>query len=174
METFFNIFQLELGENFFNHLKFHFAIAFLLYFIPPVLAAVDLKLAISTARMLGERVRSHKLRKCLEKVTVYWTIQFAAMVLGSIGLLWPWYNLPYFTIVATLCIGFTEFFSYKEHLSRRKDGLSKIPETMQEIIEFIDKDELRAVVVELAKRRMERRNQPSEPESEIEPEIAAE
>lgn len=154
METITEIFTLELGENFFNHLKFHFIVVFFFYFIPPILAAIDLKMAISTARMHGEKIRSHKLRKCLEKVTIYWAIQFAATVLGCTGLLFSWYNLPYLTIVATFCIGITECISYKEHLRRRKDGLAKIPETMQEIVEFIGKDEVRSMVIEIARRKM--------------------
>ena len=38
METITEIFTLELGENFFNHLKFHFIVVFFFYFIPPILA----------------------------------------------------------------------------------------------------------------------------------------
>lgn len=166
METITEIFTLELGENFFKHLIFHFAVVFFLYLIPPALAAVDLKLATSVAKMHGEKIRSHKLRKCLEKVTLYWAIQFAATVMGCAGLLFPWYNLPYLTIVATVAVGCIEFLSFKEHLKRRKDGLAKIPETMQEIIEFIGKDEVRSMVIEIAKRKMaELREKRTEPES---------
>lgn len=111
-------------------------------------------MAISTARMHGERIRSHKLRKCLEKVSIYWAIQFAATVLGCIGLLFSWYNLPYLTIIVTLGIGAAEILSYKEHLKRRKDGLAKIPETMQEIVEFIGRDELRSAIIDIARRKM--------------------
>lgn len=147
METIREIFTLELGENFFSHLIFHFAVVFFLYLIPPALAAVDLKLATSVARMHGERIRSHKLRKCLEKVTLYWALQFAATVLGGTGLLFPWYNLPYLTITATIAIGCIEILSYREHLKRRKDNIAKIPETVQEIIEFVGGvDELKGML----------------------------
>ncbi len=147
MDTLTDIFTFELGENFFNHLIFHFAVVFYLYLIPPVLAAVDLKLATSVAKMHGERIRSHKLRKCLEKVTLYWALQFAATVLGCAGLLFPWYNLPYLVMVATAAIAYIEFLSYREHLKRRKDNIAKIPETVQEIIEFVGGvDELRGLI----------------------------
>lgn len=137
---FVEIFTYELGANFFNHLVFHFAIVFYLVLIPPVLSLIDLSFAIGTARKLGESVRSHKLRKTLEKISRYWLFQFGAATVGTMGLLFPWYNLPYVAILATLAITVIEFRSYIEHWRRRRDHMSKLPEALGDILEFARSD----------------------------------
>lgn len=72
METIIEAFISELGDGFFRHLIFHYAIVFTLILIPPALVALDTYFATSTARMLGEKIRSRKLRKGIEKLTFYW------------------------------------------------------------------------------------------------------
>lgn len=157
METIQEIFTYELGERFFSHMLFHFIIVFFLYLVPPVMAAVDLKLAVSTARMLGERVRSHKLRKCLDKVGRYWLIQFAATAIGCVGLLFTWYNLPYIVLLVTLAIAATEIKSYREHMRRRKDGLAKLPETLEDLAVFMGGEaELKRLVTKILAERLEK------------------
>lgn len=142
----------EMGEHFFRHLVFHYTIVFFLFFIPAALSVADLLYAISAAKRLGEPVRSHKLRKTMQKILMYWGFQIVTVILGTIGLLFPWYNLPYLTILATLAIGIIEVKSFIECWRRRKDNMAKIPETVQEIIEFIGKDKF-GDVIEIITRR---------------------
>lgn len=137
MEKIIEVFTLEMGDGFFAHLLFHYSIVFLLFLVPIVLSFADLGYAVSTARKLGERIRSHKLRKTVEKILLYWGLQLVSAVIGSIGVLFAWYNLPYLTMFATVVIAVIEVKSLVEHFRRRKDHLSKVPETVQEIIEFV-------------------------------------
>ncbi len=153
METLLEAFTVELGDNFSRHLIFHYAVVFILALIPPVLVALDTYFATSTARMLGEKIRSRKLRKGLEKLSFYWGAQIAASLVGTIGLLFTWYNLPYMTIFVTLAVAWTEGKSYREHFIRRKDGVAKIPETLQEMIDFFGEDELKTTLRAIARRK---------------------
>lgn len=148
MEAIIEIFTHELGENFFNHLVFHYAIVFWLFFFTPALVTADLVYAVSAAKKLGERIRSHKLRKSIDKMLRYWGLQILAAIVGSIGLLFPdYYNLPYFSIAITFVIVVIEGKSLVEHFKRRKDHLSKVPETVQDIIDFVGgRDELEGIV----------------------------
>ena len=104
--------------------------------------------------MLGEKIRSRKLRKGLEKLSFYWGAQIAASLVGTIGLLFTWYNLPYMTIFVTLAVAWTEGKSYREHFIRRKDGVAKIPETLQEMIDFFGEDELKTTLRAIARRKL--------------------
>ncbi len=154
METLLEAFTVELGDNFSRHLIFHYAVVFILALIPPVLVALDTYFATSTARMLGEKIRSRKLRKGLEKLSFYWGAQIAASLVGTIGLLFTWYNLPYMTIFVTLAVAWTEGKSYREHFIRRKDGVAKIPETLQEMIDFFGEDDLKTTLRAIARRKL--------------------
>ncbi len=153
METIIEAFISELGDGFFRHLIFHYAIVFTLILIPPALVALDTYFATSTARMLGEKIRSRKLRKGIEKLTFYWGAQIAASLVGTIGLLFTWYNLPYLTILVTLAVAWTEGKSYREHFSRRRDGVAKVPESLQEMIDFFGEDEIKDIFHTIAKRK---------------------
>lgn len=154
METIIEIFTHELGENFLNHLVFHYAIVFLLFLVTPALVAADLLYALSTAKKLGERIRSHKLRKSVEKILLYWGLQILAAIVGTIGLLFPYYNLPYLSILTTLVIVVIEGKSLVEHFRRRKDNLSKIPGAVQEILDFVGgEDEMAGIVRAVLKKK---------------------
>lgn len=122
--------------------------------LSPVLVALDTYFATSTARMLGEKIRSRKLRKGLEKLSFYWGAQITASLVGTIGLLFSWYNLPYMTILVTLAVAWTEGKSYREHFIRRKDGVAKIPETLQEMIDFFGEEELKGIFRTIARRKL--------------------
>ncbi len=126
---------------------------FTLILIPPALVALDTYFATSTARMLGEKIRSRKLRKGIEKLTFYWGAQIAASLVGTIGLLFTWYNLPYLTILVTLAVAWTEGKSYREHFSRRRDGVAKVPESLQEMIDFFGDEEIKDIFHTIARRK---------------------
>lgn len=154
METIIDAFVFELGDNFFRHAVFHYAVVFYLFLVTVIMSVADLCYAVSTARKLGERVRSNKLRKTLQKITLYWGFQLLSAAVGSIGLLLPWYNLPYLTIVATAAIVVVESKSLLEHFKRRKDHMTKLPEAVQDIVDLIGKERLREIAAEAAAKRL--------------------
>lgn len=66
-----------------------------------------------------------------------------------------WYNLPYLSIILALAICFTEGRSMWEHSRRRKDGVAKIPETMQELIDIVGgEDELKRPLIAIVQKRL--------------------
>lgn len=96
---------------------------------------------IYTAKKTGEKLRSHRLRKTFEKMAVYWFFQTLVAAVGIIFTLFSFYNLPYLSILLAAAICVTEGRSMYEHARRRRDGVAKIPETMQELIDLLGGEE---------------------------------
>lgn len=155
MERIIEAFTIEMGAGFFTHLIVHYAIVFALFLLTIVLVFADLSYAISTAKRLGERIRSRKLRKSIDKILRYWGLQLLASILGSFGLLFKGYDLPYLTMFITLIIVIIEGKSLWEHFRRRKDHMSKIPETIEEMIDFVGSEaEFKSIITEIARRKL--------------------
>lgn len=154
MERVIEAFAAEMGDGFFTHLIFHYTIVFGCFVLTMVLVLADLYFAITTARKLGEKVRSHKMRRTIEKLTRYWAFQLVAAAIGSLMVVFPWYGYPYLCLAATIGVSVVEFVSYKEHWRRRKDHMSKIPEALQSIVDFCGGDEIKDIIKEVALRHL--------------------
>lgn len=139
----------------FPHLIWHLAIIFYLILLTGLFSIADMFSGVYTAKKTGERLRSHRYRKTIEKITWYWFFQILVAAVGIVGTLFPWYNLPYLSIAAALCICVIECKSIGEHVKRRKDSLAKLPEILNEFIEMInDADELKETIKIVAKKKL--------------------
>jgi hypothetical protein len=96
---------------------------------------IDLYDGVRTARMIGERVRSHKLRDTLTKFFSYWLFVICGALVDTIGAYATTYwAKPYVTLAMTLIAGIIEIHSLFEHSHKRKDNASKIEDVVREII----------------------------------------
>ena len=139
----------------FPHLIWHLAIIFYLILLTGLFSVADMCSGVYTAKKTGERLRSHRYRKTIEKITWYWFFQILVAAVGLVGTLFQWYNLPYLSIAAALCICVIEGKSIWEHTKRRKDRLSKLPEILNEIIDLIgDADEVKESIKIIAKKKL--------------------
>lgn len=139
----------------FPHLIWHLAIIFYLILLTGLFSVADMCSGVYTAKKTGERLRSHRYRKTIEKITCYWFFQILVAAVGLVGTLFTWYNLPYLSIAAALCICVIEGKSIWEHVKRRKDRLAKLPEILNEFIEMIsDADELKETIKIVAKKKL--------------------
>lgn len=66
---------------------------------PKVFSIADTISGVYTAKKTGEKLRSHRLRKMFEKMAIYWFFQSLVGIVGLILSLFPFYNLPYLSIV---------------------------------------------------------------------------
>lgn len=139
----------------FPHLIWHLTIIFYLILLTGLFSIADMFSGVYTAKKTGERLRSHRYRKTIEKITWYWFFQILVAAVGIVGTLFPWYNLPYLSIAAALCICVIEGKSIWEHVKRRKDRLAKLPEILNEFIEMIsDADVLKETIKIVAKKKL--------------------
>lgn len=137
------------------HLFWHLAIIFYLILLTGLFSLADMFSGVYTAKKTGERLRSHRYRKTIEKITWYWFFQILVAAVGLVGTLFPWYNLPYLSIAAALCICVIEGKSIWEHVKRRKDRLAKLPEILNEFIDLIgDADEVKESIKIVAKKKL--------------------
>lgn len=155
MESFYEIIRIGMGDYSLHHLAWHLLIVAFLIAATGVFSVADTISGIYTAKKTGEKLRSHRLRKTFEKMAVYWFFQILVAIVGVIFSLMPWYNLPYLSIVLATGICFTEGRSMWEHSRRRRDGVAKIPETVQELIDLVGgEEELKRTLLTLLQKRL--------------------
>lgn len=96
---------------------------------------VDMWSGVSTARAIGERVHSHRLRETFQKIKDYAGVMFPFMFIDIIGSLFTFYFLPFFQIVVSTGAIIIEGWSVLENKKRKKSHAALIPELAKEIIQ---------------------------------------
>ena len=76
-------------------------------------------------------------QKSTISITFKIPFQILVGVIGVIFSLFPWYNLPYMSIIFAAMICIAEGRSMWEHSRRRKDNVAKVPEAVQELIDLV-------------------------------------
>ena len=144
-----------MGDYSLHHLVWHLLIVSVCIFVTGIFSIADTISGVYTAKKTGEKLRSHRLRKMFEKMAVYWFFQTLVGLVGLILSLFPFYNLPYLSILFSIMICVTEGKSMWEHSRRRKDGVAKLPEAVQELVELAGGvEELKHALLDLVKKRL--------------------
>lgn len=155
MEEFIEVIKIGMGDYSLHHLAWHLLIVAFCIVATGVFSLADTISGIYTAKKTGEKLRSHRLRKTFEKMAVYWFFQTLVAIVGVILTLLPWYNLPYLSIALAVAICVTEGHSMWEHSRRRKDGVAKIPETVQELIDIVGgEEEVKRALLDFVQKRL--------------------
>ena len=155
MEDFFEIIKIGMGDYSLHHLAWHLLIVAFCIVTTGVISIADTISGIYTAKKTGEKLRSHRLRKTFEKMAWYWFFQMLVAIVGVLLSLLPWYNLPYLSMVLALAICISEGISMWEHSKRRKDGMAKVPEAVQELIDLVGgEEELKRTLITLMQKRL--------------------
>ena len=155
MDEFIEVIKLGMGDYSLHHLAWHLLIVAFCIVTTGVFSIADTISGIYTAKKTGEKLRSHRLRKTFEKMAIYWFFQILVAIVGVMFTVFSFYNLPYMSIVFAASICIAEGRSMWEHSRRRKDGVAKIPETMQELIDLVGgEDELKRTLISLVQKRL--------------------
>lgn len=155
MEEFIEVIKIGMGDYSLHHLAWHLLIVAFCILTTGVFSIADTMSGIYTAKKTGEKLRSHRLRKTFEKMAVYWFFQTLVAFVGVILTLLPWYNLPYLSIALAVAVCVTEGRSMWEHSRRRKDGVAKIPETVQELIDIMGgEEEVKRALLDFVQKRL--------------------
>ncbi len=119
----------------------HVGISVALWLLVVAAVLVDLWDGVYTAKVLRQRVHSHKLRVTVNKLGEYWRIMLLGFVADTIGVFFPFYTLPYLSVVFCLGLIGIEVKSVWEHIRRRKTGTEKLGDIVKAIVECAgDKD----------------------------------
>lgn len=155
MENYIEFIKSGMGDYSFNHLGWQLVIVAVCIVVTGIFSIADTVSGIYTAKKTGEKLRSHRLRKTFEKMAVYWFFQILVAIVGVLLSVFSWYKLPYLSIVFAIMICISEGISMWEHSKRRKDGVAKIPETMQELIDLMGgEEELKRTLINLVQKRL--------------------
>ena len=117
------------------HLYQHMGVSLILWLLVILAVLIDLWDGVYTARVLGVKIHSHKLRVTVRKIGEYWRIMLMGFVFDTVGMLFPFYAWPYASVVICVAITFIEFKSMIEHARKRKSHVAKIPGMLKDIIE---------------------------------------
>lgn len=154
-QNFFEIIKLGMGDYSLHHLAWHLLIVAFCIVTTGVFSIADTISGIYTAKKTGGKLRSHRLRKTFEKMVAYWFFQILVAIVGVILSLLSWYNLPYLSIVLAMAICITEGRSMWEHSKRRKDGVAKVPEVLQELVDLVGgEEEFKRMLVSFVQKRL--------------------
>ena len=107
---------------------------------------VDMWDGVQTARFMKEKVDSKGLRRTFAKAGDYWRMMLFGLMFDSLGLLFPWYILPYMTMVITVGVLVIEFRSVWEHNKRKRSHAAELPNVIANIIKCAsEKDALELI-----------------------------
>lgn len=112
-------------------------IIFMCFILITVAVLLDLYTGIRAAKKTGEPIRSHVLRKTIKKIIDYYVIIVLCTLIDVLGLCFPWYNIPYADILATLSVILIEGRSMLENFARAKSCASKIDDVVLDILQEI-------------------------------------
>lgn len=128
------------------HCYMHIAVTLLCWVLVIMAILIDLWDGIYTARKLGEKLLSHKFRHTVQKAGEYWRLLLFGFIADTLGLLLPWYALPYITMALCVSLVFIEMKSVFEHYKRRKSGLAALPGIAARIVECVtEKDAVKLI-----------------------------
>lgn len=108
-----------------------------------VLAAVllDLNTGIDAAKKCKERIKSHILRRTINKIVDYYRLLFFGVIIDVLGLAFIWYNIPYCAVLVSVGIVLIEAKSVLENYRKARSAARDVPEMVAQIIKAVtDKD----------------------------------
>jgi hypothetical protein len=99
---------------------------------------LDLWAGIDRAKAVGEKPRSDKFRRTIEKIGDYWRVLAFGLILDIIGSILPFYNLAYASLLASVACILIELKSVVENLRAKKSVAAQLPEIIKEIMRCKD------------------------------------
>lgn len=110
---------------------------------------VDLWSGRNTAQFLGEKLESHKYRRTVIKIGDYSRVMVFGFMFDCLGMLLPFYILPFGTMLCTTGVILIEGKSVLENLARKKAHAADIPEVIKKIIQAASTKDAESILEQL-------------------------
>lgn len=110
---------------------------------------LDLNTGVDAAKKCKERIRSHILRRTINKVVDYYRLLFFGVIIDVLGLAFTWYNIPYCAIFVTACIVLIEAKSVLENYHKSKSAAREVPDMLAKIIRAVTDKEAEEIIKEI-------------------------
>lgn len=118
-----------------SHVYQHMGVSLILWLLVTLAVLVDLWDGVYTAKILGERVHSHKLRDTIRKAGEYWRLLLMGFIADSVGILFPFWAWPYLSILICLGVIAIEGRSVLEHARKRRSHVADVPDIIKSIVD---------------------------------------
>lgn len=114
---------------------------------------VDLWGGRNTAKFLGEKLESHKYRRTIVKIGDYSRVMLFGFMFDCLGMLLPFYILPFGTMLCTAGVIAIEGKSVIENSARKKAHAADIPEVIKKIIQAATTKDAEIIVEQLTNKK---------------------
>lgn len=114
---------------------------------------IDLWSGRDTAKFLGERLESHKYRRTVIKIGDYSRVMLFGFMFDCLGMLLPFYILPFGTMLCTAGIIMIEGKSVLENSARKKAHAADIPDVIKKIIQAATTKDAELVLEQLTNKK---------------------
>jgi len=111
---------------------------------------IDLWTGIERARKCGEKIKSHKLRDTLIKVSEYWRVMIFGLFIDAVCFIIIPHPVPFGSGLFMLACCGIEGKSVIENLKRKKAAAAEIPKTVIDILKSLDNPEKLKMYIEVA------------------------
>lgn len=118
-----------------THIYQHMGVSLFLWILVILAVLIDLWDGVYTAKALGQKVHSHKLRVTIRKIGEYWRFILMGFIADSIGILFPFWAWPYLSILICIAVIAIEAKSVVEHARKRKSHVADIPKMISDVID---------------------------------------
>lgn len=106
----------------------------------------DMWSGVSTARAIGERVHSHRLRETFQKIKDYAGVLLPFLCIDIIGSMFTFYYLPFFQIVIAAGSILIEGWSVIENKKRKRCHAALLPELVANIVKCAREKDAEAII----------------------------
>lgn len=113
---------------------------------------IDLWSGRNTAKFLGEKLESHKYRKTVIKIGDYSRVMVFGTMFDCLGMLLPFYILPFGTMLCTIGAMLIEGKSVHENSIRKKAHAADIPEVIKNIMQAVSQKDAEIILEQLTKK----------------------
>lgn len=114
---------------------------------------IDLWSGRNTAKFLGEKLESHKYRRTVIKIGDYSRVMLFGFMFDCLGMLLPFYILPFVTMLCTTGTILIEGKSVLENSARKKAHAADIPEVIKKIIHAASQKDAEIILEQLANKK---------------------
>ena len=110
---------------------------------------LDLWDGVYTAKSVGEKIHSHKLRITIGKMSEYWRFLIIGFLVDCILSFFSFYILPFVVVLFGVGLIIVEAKSMFEHAQRRKSKASELPSILKKIVSVKNTQEARELLKDI-------------------------
>ena len=107
---------------------------------------IDLWTGIDAARKNKEKISSKALRRTVAKMVDYLRVIIMGVLIDVLGLVFPWYSIPYCTVILALGILIIEGKSVLENFNKKKSAAARVVDIIGAIVDATDNETAEKII----------------------------